>query len=350
MRSINLKLNKIFYLTDVRIEIPLIFSAYFLTLLLLFLPKQSFAEIIEAKYLYEEVSKSTVVIMGSDSKSGKKSFGAGSIIHKDGLVLTNAHIIFNKKTQKPFKTNFIVLKPKRVIGSFKNDTSRVFKSKLLHYSRKLDLALLKIISKSVVLPKPLKIADSSFVSIGDNVLAIGHPESGALWSLTTGTISSKINNYNNISGKDVFQTEASFNRGNSGGPLIDHNGSLVGINSMFSRVSSDGIPVVGINFSIMSNVAMKWIRSLDTNISFVENVQKPRQPIIREASITPVPRLNTKQFNMNSHSKVIDKTENSKKDNFYKRKTKKLLKSDIEQMIKTMRDKINNKKIVTKLK
>ena len=69
MRSINLKLNKIFYLTDIRVEIPLSFSAYFLTLLLFFLPKQAFAEIFEPKYLYEEVSKSTVVIMGSDSNT-----------------------------------------------------------------------------------------------------------------------------------------------------------------------------------------------------------------------------------------------------------------------------------------
>jgi serine protease Do len=349
MRTINYKLKTLFYLTDIRVRIPLRFSSCFLTLFLFFLPNQVCAEKFETKYLYEEVSKSTVIIMGSDSKSGKKSFGSGSIIHKDGLVLTNAHIIFNKKTQRPFKTNFIVLKPKRVTGNFKNDTSRVFRSKLLDYSRKLDLALLKIISKSEVLPKPLKIADSSFVSIGDKVLAIGHPESGGLWSLTTGTISSKINNYSDIPGKDVFQTETSFNRGNSGGPLIDHNGSLVGINSMFSRVSSDGTPVVGINFSIMSNVAMKWIRSLNTNISFVENRQKPRHPIIKEASIIPVPQLNNKQLNLNSHPKVIDKARDSKKNKPFKIKSEKLLESDMEEMMKEMRNKIKNKKIITKL-
>jgi serine protease Do len=349
VQTINYKFKTLFCLTDMRVEIPLRSFSCILTLFLIFMPNQVCAVKFKPKYLYEEVSKSTVVIMGSDSNSGKKSFGAGSIIHKDGLVLTNAHIIFNKKTQRPFKKHFIILKPKRVIGNFKNDTSRIFRSKLLHYSRKLDLALLKIISKSEVLPKPLKIADSNSVSIGDKVLAIGHPETGGLWSLTTGTISSKINNYSDIAGKDVFQTETSFNRGNSGGPLIDQNGSLVGINSMFSRVSSDGTPIVGINFSIMSNVAMKWIRSFNTNISFVENMQKPRQPIIREASIIPVPRLNTKKFNLISQSKVIDKTGNLKMNKSFKIKSEILLESDMEQMMKVMHDKIRNKKNVTKL-
>ena len=96
--------------------------------------------------------------------------------------------------------------------------------------------------------------------VGDPVLAIGHPESGGLWSLTSGRIGSIIKNQSGIKGKHVFQTETSLNRGNSGGPLLDGNGDMVGVNTNISRRSSDGLAITGINFAVQSNVLRDWLR------------------------------------------------------------------------------------------
>ena len=248
MRNVKCRSKEGLSLVDINAGIPVGAPTYFLVLMFLFfivLPARVIAADFNPKHLYEEVSQSIVAVTGSDSKYGKRSIGAGSIIHKDGLILTNAHIIFNKENKRPFKNLFIILKPDRVTGNLKNDTSRMYRSELLHYSSKLDLALMKIMPTSVPLPRTINFADSTFVSIGDPVLAIGHPKNGGLWSLTTGTISSKINNYQNIPGENVFQTETSLNRGNSGGLLIDENGRLVGVNSMFSRISKDGLSYKG---------------------------------------------------------------------------------------------------------
>jgi serine protease Do len=322
---------------------------YLLLLVVMFSPNRVIAAEFNPKSLYKKVSDSIVAIKGFDSKSRKRSFGAGSIIDKNGLVLTNAHIILNKRNKKPFKNIYIILKPKIVSGNYKNDTSKVFRSRLLHYSRKLDLALLKITSESESLPIPLKFADSSIVSIGDRVLAIGHPENGGLWSLTTGTIGSKINNYRNIPGKNVFQTEASLNRGNSGGPLIDENGFLIGVNSMFSRLSSDGLPVVGINFSIMSNVAAKWIRSLKANKVLNEDSNVKRHSLIREASIIPVPETIDKKTVSDSHLNLDNKIKSVKKINSREKGSFRLIEGDMEKMIRMMQNKIKDKRKTTKI-
>jgi serine protease Do len=349
-RNVKCRSKEDLFLADIKVRILVGAPVYFLFLMFLFfmvLPDRAIAINFNPKQLYEEVSRSIVAVTGSDSKYGKRSIGAGSIIHKDGLVLTNAHIIFNKENKRPFKNLFIILKPDQVTGNLKNDTSRMYRAELLHYSRKLDLALIKIVSTSVPLLRPINFADSTFVSIGDSVLAIGHPENGGLWSLTTGTISSKINNYQKIAGKNVFQTETSLNRGNSGGPLIDENGRLVGVNSMFSRISKDGLPMIGINFSIMSNVAVRWIQSLRLNIDFAQDQQITRPLIIQEASIVPVPELGSVQSDVvpqpknQKTSKALKKIKPLKKDAF------KLFENDLEKMMSAMRDKIKNKKILS---
>jgi serine protease Do len=349
-RNVKCRSKEDLFLADIKVGILVGAPVYFLFLMFLFfmvLPDRVIASDFNPKQLYEEVSRSIVAVTGSDSKYGKRSIGAGSIIHKDGLILTNAHIIFNKENKRPFKNLFIILKPDRVTGNLKNDTSRMYRSELLHYSRKLDLALMKIMSASVPLPRPINFADSTFVSIGDPVIAIGHPENGGLWSLTTGTISSKINNYQKIAGKNVFQTETSLNRGNSGGPLIDKNGRLVGVNSMFSRISKDGLPVIGINFSIMSNVAVQWIQSLRLNIDFAQDQQITRPSIIQEASIVPVPELGAEQPDVVPQPKSQETPKALKKIKPFKKDTFKLFENDLEEMMSAMRDKIKNKKILS---
>jgi len=62
-------------------------------------------------------------------------------------------------------------------------------------------------------------------------VAIGHPEQGALWALPTGVISAEVDNFNGVKGKQVFHTETGLNRGNSGGPLLDGEGWMIGVNT-----------------------------------------------------------------------------------------------------------------------
>jgi S1-C subfamily serine protease len=61
-------------------------------------------------------------------------------------------------------------------------------------------------------------------------------------------------------GKHVFQTETGLNRGNSGGPLLDGEGRMVGVNTAIARVAADGLPITSISFSLKSSVAAQWLR------------------------------------------------------------------------------------------
>lgn len=225
------------------------------------------------KQIYRKAGPGVVFIFASQG-SNKGSGGTGSIISRDGLVITNAHL-FTQKDSSQLLTNISVfLKPDRVTGDHKADLSRGYRGKLLAYDLALDLALVKITG----LDQPLTtidFADSETAEIGDEVFAIGHPEQGGLWSLTTGVISAHWRNYGGVPGKHLFQTDASINRGNSGGPLLDQQGTMIGINSMIARKAADGLTITDVNFSIRSKVALDW---LDKNGYHFTAVQPMREP------------------------------------------------------------------------
>jgi serine protease Do len=161
-----------------------------------------------------------------------------------------------------------------------------YKGKIIAYDIPLDLALLKIVNPDRQLTT-VPFADSGIVEIGDQVYAIGHPEQGGLWSLTTGVISAHWRNYGGVSGKHLFQTDASINRGNSGGPLLDEMGTMVGINSMIARKAADGLTITDVNFSIRSNVAIDWLNSKGYRISAVHHETPAPQEPQKEAVVTP---------------------------------------------------------------
>jgi len=251
------------------------------------------AEDFDPRKIYTETSKAVVLIAGFEPNQQVMSKGTGSIISSDGLVLTNAHVIIKKKGGRPFNNLRVFLRPKKITGNLKKDTSLKYKAEIVQFSEKLDLALLRIRSRSIKnMPSALNFSDSDLVSIGDPVLAIGHPEQGGLWTLTTGTISSHRMNYGNVSGKNVFQTEASLNRGNSGGPLIDGLGQIIGINSMISRRAEDGLAITGINFSIKSRVAVNWLDSIGVQIALRSPppVNQLPPPLASDAGIVPIPK------------------------------------------------------------
>jgi len=199
------------------------------------------------------------MVMGYADGGRKGSGGTGSIIQSGGLVLTNAHVAIEEQTGKPFARLSVFLKPGRVTGESKNDLSRMVRAKVVAYSQPLDLALLKLDGVTEALPV-VDVSESGRARIGDRVVAIGHPEQGGLWTLTTGVISAEVDNFNGVRGKHVFQTETGLNRGNSGGPLLDGEGRMIGVNTAIARVASDGLPITSISFSLKSSVATQWLR------------------------------------------------------------------------------------------
>ncbi|MBI5315548.1 MAG: trypsin-like peptidase domain-containing protein [Nitrospirae bacterium] len=209
--------------------------------------------------IYEQASPSVVMVMGYADGGRKGSGGTGSIIQSDGLVLTNAHVVIEEQTGKPFPRLSVFLKPARVTGESSSDLSRMLRAKVVAYSQPLDLALLKLDGMSERLPV-VDVSESGRARIGDRVVAIGHPEQGGLWTLTTGVISAEVDNFNGVKGKHVFQTETGLNRGNSGGPLLDGEGRMIGVNTAIARVASDGLPIMSISFALKSSVAGQWLR------------------------------------------------------------------------------------------
>ena len=193
-------------------------------------PGVGFAGDLTPREIYESNSPAVVLIMGYSHSGQRGSGGTGSIIQQDGLVLTNAHVVIEEHTVQPYPRLTIYRKPDRVTGDRKVDLSRSGKARVVAFSQPLDLALLKLDE----LPGPfpvLELDDSDRAKIGDRVVAIGHPEQGGLWTLTTGTISAEFENFNATRDKSVFQTETGLNRGNSGGPLLDSSSRMIGVNN-----------------------------------------------------------------------------------------------------------------------
>ena len=218
-----------------------------------------YAKELSPRDIYEQASPAVVMVMGHSDSGKSGSGGTGSIIQADGLVLTNAHVVIEERTGKPYPRLSVFLKPPRVTGDSRTDLSRMLRARVMAYSTPLDLALLKVESP----PAPLPVVSFSEVTqgrIGDRVVAIGHPEQGGLWTLTTGVISAEVDNFNGVKGKDVFQTETGLNRGNSGGPLLDSDGHMIAVNTAIARVAPDGLPITSISFSLKSSVAAQWLR------------------------------------------------------------------------------------------
>lgn len=109
----------------------------------------------------------------------------------------------------------------------------------------------------------ISFGDSESTEIGSSVAAIGHPGGGGLWTLTTGTISSARNEGK----RQIFQTDTAINPGNSGGPLLDGSASLIGLNTYVKRVNAKGMPLEGLNYSLRSSLASRWLHGLGVQVT-----------------------------------------------------------------------------------
>ena len=179
-------------------------------------------------------------IFGEKGNQIKTTLGSGVLFSSDGYILTNQHVIGDKNI------NVIV----------ELSDGRKINAKIVGIDKGTDLAVLKANLDDGAYPS-IEIEDSDKVQIGDVVLAIGNPY-GLGQSVSMGIISATGREYENPY-SNYLQTDASINKGNSGGALIDLNGRLIGINTII-RSSSGGSE--GIGLAIPSSVALNVISDL----------------------------------------------------------------------------------------
>jgi serine protease Do len=157
--------------------------------------------------------------------------GSGFIVSADGLILTNAHVVDGAK-----------------LVTVKLMDHREFKARVLGTDKSSDLAVLKIDAHDL---RPVRLGDSDQLAVGDYVLAIGAPF-GLEETATAGIVSAKGRSLPGDGYVPFIQTDAAVNPGNSGGPLFDAGGAVVGINS---QIYSNSGGYQGVAFAIPINLA-----------------------------------------------------------------------------------------------
>ncbi|MBN1384914.1 MAG: Do family serine endopeptidase [Elusimicrobia bacterium] len=169
--------------------------------------------------------------------------GSGVIIDKDGYILTNYHVVKN--------ANKITVK-------LSND--KEYSGKVIGKDARTDLAVVKIKPRGKLTVAEL--GDSDKIRVGDWAIAIGSPF-GLEQTVTVGVVSAKRQNFEveGIRYKDFIQTDASINRGNSGGPLVNIHGQVIGINTAIIGPMGGS---VGVGFAIPINNAKKILDPLIT--------------------------------------------------------------------------------------
>lgn len=171
------------------------------------------------------------------------SLGSGVIVRADGIVITNNHVIHNAKVIR------VVLAD-----------GREFNAKVIVREPRTDLAALQLQGEVGSSLPYLELGDADSLEVGDVVLAIGNPF-GLGQTVTSGVVSALARTKIGVSDlRSFIQTDASINRGNSGGALVSLDGKLVGINTMIFSKSGGSI---GIGFAIPSNLVNPVILSVD---------------------------------------------------------------------------------------
>ena len=168
------------------------------------------------------------------------ALGSGFIIDKKGIVVTNNHVIEGAED---------------ILVSVNGSTE--YKAKLIGADPYMDLAVLEIESEEEFIP--VSFGDSDGARVGDWVIAIGNPF-GFGGTVTAGIISSRNRDIGLTRYDDFIQTDASINQGNSGGPLFNLDGDVIGINTAIIAPGSSGS--IGIGFAISSNPATRVIDQL----------------------------------------------------------------------------------------
>jgi putative serine protease PepD len=210
------------------------------------------------RQVYDSAKDSVAFVTARVTEQSSSPFGGSSsgtatgsafVVSSDGYLVTNAHVVDNASSVKV------------KVGDGEQKTAQVVGKDL-----STDVALLKVDPGGQKL-KPLSFDDSSKVNVGDATYAIGNPF-GLDRTLTTGVVSAlqrQIDAPNGFSIDQVIQTDAALNPGNSGGPLLDSSGKVIGVNSQIESNSSSASGQgqnSGIGFAVPSNTVKNVVEQL----------------------------------------------------------------------------------------
>ena len=173
--------------------------------------------------------------------------GTGFLVDADGTIVTNAHVVGDSE---------------QVQVRFEDD-GELHDAQVLGVDASTDLAALRVDPSAARGVRPLALADSDQVQVGDSAVAIGYPL-GLDRTATSGIVSGlerEIQAPNGFSIDEVIQTDAPINPGNSGGPLLDASGRVIGVNSQIATAGSQGN--VGIGFAVPSNTVRDVLPQLE---------------------------------------------------------------------------------------
>ena len=244
------------------------------------------SEALSATEAYNKVAPAAVVVSTKSVTQGYfmqtqevEGIGSGFIINEEGYILTNYHVV--KGAQE-------------ISVTLSNDVTTT--AQIVNYDENQDVAMIKITDESVKIPATVELGDSDSLQPGEEVIAIGTPLSTELSStVTKGIISATSRSVAVQSGvtMNLIQTDAAINAGNSGGPLVNTKGEVVGINS--SKISGEAVE--GIGFSIPINDIKDKIESLS-------------KPILNLGiSVRTIDESLSKQLNMEQGLYVVEVTE-----------------------------------------
>ena len=201
--------------------------------------------------IYERTHKGVVEITVTTSQSTspfggqqtQQAQGSGFVYDSSGRIITNQHVVDGATS---------------ISVRFWN--GKTYKAEVVGSDPSTDLAVIKVDAPASLLT-PLTLADSSEVAVGDNVVAIGSPF-GLENTVTSGIVSAlhrQMTSPNNFSIADSIQTDAAINHGNSGGPLLNAEGQVIGVNA---QIESDSGGNDGVGFAIPSNTVKSIVSEL----------------------------------------------------------------------------------------
>jgi S1-C subfamily serine protease len=204
--------------------------------------------------IYRRESPGVVTVIstglgGGGGQGGAAGLGSGFVISGDGEIATNAHVVTSGE-------GAAIRKADQVFVRFKDDNQ--VPARIVGFDPFADVALLKVDPGGLTL-RPLPLGRASNLAVGSPVAAIGSPF-GEEQSLSVGVISALDRSIQSLTGFDTvgaIQTDAAINHGNSGGPLLDARGSVLGINAQIQTTTGEGS---GVGFAVSVDTVR---RSLD---------------------------------------------------------------------------------------
>ena len=184
-----------------------------------------------------------VNVQRAEPTEGTGGVGSGFVFDKKGHIITNEHVVSNAK---------------KIVITFLD--GRSYNAEIVGVDKFTDIAVIKV-NADLALLNPLALGDSSNLKVGEQIAAIGNPF-GLSGSMTSGIVSQLgrlLPSGEGYSIPDIIQTDAAINRGNSGGPLLNMRGEIIGINTAIQSATGE---FTGVGFAVPSQTVAKIVPTL----------------------------------------------------------------------------------------